>query len=303
MMSPCLRCTKATANIVPETYRYMLLHAGFGDFSYAYCDCCGMLAAFAYTVQRSREPAANLPNRNQVIDARLGSLILRPCSCGGHFRKGASPRCVYCNSPLSADMRQATLSATQSVRPVDGAGKETGATPTAWSSKIPADPGHLRQIADPIIRSPIQSEKRQANLGPDLQLQPMKIGVVSDTHGLLRPEVLPALAGVEHILHLGDVGSPSILKSLGRDRSRPRSPRQHRSNRPLQPPSRNRRPALREPLPLPAPRPRHAPPRSGRRQSSPPCSMATRTDQTSNTAKACSTSTPAPAARDASICP
>jgi uncharacterized protein len=42
----------------------------------------------------------------------------------------------------------------------------------------------------------------------------MKIGVVSDTHGLLRPEVIPALAGVEHILHLGDVGDPEILKSL-----------------------------------------------------------------------------------------
>ncbi len=42
----------------------------------------------------------------------------------------------------------------------------------------------------------------------------MKLGVVSDTHGLLRPEVLPALAGVERILHLGDVGDPEILKSL-----------------------------------------------------------------------------------------
>ena len=42
----------------------------------------------------------------------------------------------------------------------------------------------------------------------------MKIGVVSDTHGLLRPEVLPALHGVEHILHLGDVGKSSILKEL-----------------------------------------------------------------------------------------
>jgi len=42
----------------------------------------------------------------------------------------------------------------------------------------------------------------------------VKIGVVSDTHGLLRPEVLPALAGVEHILHLGDVGSLTILKAL-----------------------------------------------------------------------------------------
>jgi putative phosphoesterase len=42
----------------------------------------------------------------------------------------------------------------------------------------------------------------------------MKIGVVSDTHGLLRPEVAPALAGVERILHLGDVGKASILKDL-----------------------------------------------------------------------------------------
>ena len=42
----------------------------------------------------------------------------------------------------------------------------------------------------------------------------MKIGVVSDTHGLLRPEVAPALAGVEHILHLGDVGKPSVLEQL-----------------------------------------------------------------------------------------
>lgn len=44
----------------------------------------------------------------------------------------------------------------------------------------------------------------------------MKIGVVSDTHGLLRPEVLPALKGAEHILHLGDVGDAAILKALGK---------------------------------------------------------------------------------------
>lgn len=42
----------------------------------------------------------------------------------------------------------------------------------------------------------------------------MKIGVVSDTHGLLRPEVLPALGGVDRILHLGDVGNHSILAVL-----------------------------------------------------------------------------------------
>ena len=40
------------------------------------------------------------------------------------------------------------------------------------------------------------------------------IGVISDTHGLLRPEALEALRGVEHILHAGDVGDPGILDSL-----------------------------------------------------------------------------------------
>ncbi len=42
----------------------------------------------------------------------------------------------------------------------------------------------------------------------------MRIGVISDTHGLLRPEVAPALKGVDRILHLGDVGKPSILDAL-----------------------------------------------------------------------------------------
>ena len=42
----------------------------------------------------------------------------------------------------------------------------------------------------------------------------MKLGILSDTHGLLRPEVLPALKGVDHILHLGDVGKVSILDEL-----------------------------------------------------------------------------------------
>jgi putative phosphoesterase len=42
----------------------------------------------------------------------------------------------------------------------------------------------------------------------------MIIGVISDTHGLLRPEALAALAGVDHILHAGDVGDPAILHTL-----------------------------------------------------------------------------------------
>lgn len=44
----------------------------------------------------------------------------------------------------------------------------------------------------------------------------MQIGIVSDTHGLLRPELLPLLANSEHILHLGDVGNPAILDTLAK---------------------------------------------------------------------------------------
>ncbi|MFP5249456.1 MAG: metallophosphoesterase family protein [Acidobacteriota bacterium] len=44
----------------------------------------------------------------------------------------------------------------------------------------------------------------------------MKIGVVSDTHGLLRPQVVPALRGVDQILHLGDVGSIAIVRELAK---------------------------------------------------------------------------------------
>lgn len=42
----------------------------------------------------------------------------------------------------------------------------------------------------------------------------MRIGVISDTHGLLRPEAQAALRGVDHILHAGDVGDPAILDAL-----------------------------------------------------------------------------------------
>jgi len=42
----------------------------------------------------------------------------------------------------------------------------------------------------------------------------MRIGLISDTHGLLRPEALQALAGVQRIIHAGDIGSPRIIEEL-----------------------------------------------------------------------------------------
>lgn len=40
------------------------------------------------------------------------------------------------------------------------------------------------------------------------------IGVIGDTHGLLRPEAIAALAAADHILHAGDVGSIAVLEAL-----------------------------------------------------------------------------------------
>ncbi|MGY4600536.1 putative phosphoesterase [Bradyrhizobium sp. GM22.5] len=40
------------------------------------------------------------------------------------------------------------------------------------------------------------------------------IGIISDTHGLLRPEALRALAHVDHIIHCGDIGDPEIITAL-----------------------------------------------------------------------------------------
>jgi len=42
----------------------------------------------------------------------------------------------------------------------------------------------------------------------------MKIGIIADTHGLLRPEAVELLRGSEHIIHAGDIGSPEIIPAL-----------------------------------------------------------------------------------------
>ncbi len=40
------------------------------------------------------------------------------------------------------------------------------------------------------------------------------LGVISDTHGLLRPQAVEVLRGVAHILHAGDIGAPEVLEEL-----------------------------------------------------------------------------------------
>ncbi len=45
--------------------------------------------------------------------------------------------------------------------------------------------------------------------------RPFRVGLISDTHGLLRPEAMAFLAGSDHIVHAGDICDPAILRELG----------------------------------------------------------------------------------------
>jgi uncharacterized protein len=44
----------------------------------------------------------------------------------------------------------------------------------------------------------------------------LRVGVISDTHGLLRPQALAALAGSDFVVHAGDIGTPDIVAALAR---------------------------------------------------------------------------------------
>jgi uncharacterized protein len=44
----------------------------------------------------------------------------------------------------------------------------------------------------------------------------MRIGIISDTHGLLRPEAIKHLAGTDHIIKAGDIGAPEVIEGLRR---------------------------------------------------------------------------------------
>jgi hypothetical protein len=132
-----------------RTFHYTLLHAGFGDYSYAYCDSCGMLATFNYSNGfLVTMPPVKVPH--QVID-RAWEPFLAPCECGGHFRANAAPRCVFCNAPLSPQHAAAHIE-----RNSKGAGrgwKWQGNWTDLYclAMEDPRAPGTLRQINDPFL--------------------------------------------------------------------------------------------------------------------------------------------------------
>ena len=79
-----------------KQFGYYLIHNGFNDSDYAYCDACGLTALLdGWKVPKGIHM---IPHQNITPEIEP-HLVL--CSCGGFFRSGASPRCPNCQQPLS----------------------------------------------------------------------------------------------------------------------------------------------------------------------------------------------------------
>jgi hypothetical protein len=84
-----------------QTFGYYLIHSGFNDSSYAYCDTCGMTTILSsYDKRMPKLPSSCLPHSE--ICAEMES-YLKPCECTGVFKKGSCPRCPRCRERLSAE--------------------------------------------------------------------------------------------------------------------------------------------------------------------------------------------------------
>lgn len=84
-----------------QTFNYSLIHNGFNDTAYAYCDKCGE-TIFVSGWSKDIPPAANLKVHGPMNPE--AEALLAPCSCGGRFSASAAPRCPHCLNQLSAEL-------------------------------------------------------------------------------------------------------------------------------------------------------------------------------------------------------
>jgi hypothetical protein len=82
-------------------FEYRIIHNGFNDTAYAYCDSCGM-TTFVGGYGDTRQPVGAPLKIHGPIQAETEEW-LQPCTCGGCFRHDAAPRCPHCREPLSAE--------------------------------------------------------------------------------------------------------------------------------------------------------------------------------------------------------
>jgi hypothetical protein len=89
-----------TCGACGQTFGYILIHNGFNDSAYGYCDLCGTTALFdAYSDAVPKGVDVGFHGALRADAERL----VRPCACGGHFRGSAAPRCPHCAKALSAE--------------------------------------------------------------------------------------------------------------------------------------------------------------------------------------------------------
>lgn len=91
-----------------KSFSYRLIHCGFSDAAYAYCERCGLTALLSGWDQGI--PAGALPRVHGVID-RVSEAYLRTCECGGTHRTDAPPRCPACKAAISAETATAWIEA------------------------------------------------------------------------------------------------------------------------------------------------------------------------------------------------
>ena len=84
-----------------QQFGYYLVHSGFNDSVYAYCDSCGKTASLS--LLNKRMPKLRDCPRYQEMCSAMEPYV-QPCGCGGSFKKGSAPRCPYCNKPLSPEL-------------------------------------------------------------------------------------------------------------------------------------------------------------------------------------------------------
>ena len=80
-------------------FQYFLVHNGFNDSAYAYCDKCGkqcLLSGWHREIPKNAHLEVHKCIKPEIEP------LLQPCSCGGSFKFGASPRCPTCHAELSA---------------------------------------------------------------------------------------------------------------------------------------------------------------------------------------------------------
>ena len=97
---------RGTCDRCDQTFEYRLIHSGFNDTAFAYCDSCGGVAFLSIY---SRKPPGVVLDFGTI--APEVEPFLAPCDCGGRFRADAAPRCPNCHQPLSAERATAYIEA------------------------------------------------------------------------------------------------------------------------------------------------------------------------------------------------